>query len=190
MDVILLNSGGLDSLASAIIAKQNNHTLRSVHVKFNYPIADIALTAAQAIADEYCDSHKIINLTDLDPVGTEYGDRFRPVPYQQAILCTIGADIAQKTKLTRVISGVRRAEIFYSIDSYKEHLEMSLNQFRISEHNDLHFMFPLQNIPLNEKQVFYDIIKDSPVLHDTVSCLNVPACGICIKCLFRQEYSI
>lgn len=187
MRVLLLNGGGIDSLAVAMLLKASEHDVMSLHVDLGYPNAEPCRNAAELIATTYCSSHKLITLNGLDAMGVDpaIDTRYRPIQYQQLVLSSIGCSHAQMNGITYVTSGFRHG---FLTNEFKPRLNGLLAQVKLSYLNPILVEHPLAG--LSGDDAVFGIIQNSPILHQTVSCLQLPACGVCSKCLLRAKYNI
>jgi 7-cyano-7-deazaguanine synthase in queuosine biosynthesis len=187
MKVLLLNGGGVDTLACAIILQASGHEAHSLHIDFGYPNSASCKVAAEIIATTHCVDHKVITVQGLDPMGFDpvINDRYRPVQYQQLILSGIGSSHAQINGFTHVVSGFRH---HFLTNQFKDLFNQLLSQVRLHYINPIRVDHPLAGITTD--QALFDIMKGSAILHDTVSCLFDPPCRTCSKCKFRSQFGI
>ncbi len=188
MKVLLLNGGGIDSLAVAMILQKSGHEVHSLHVDFGYPSSIPEKAAAELIASTYCADHLNISMSGLDAMGLDASiePRFRPVQYQQLLLTTIGASHAQMNDMPYVVTGVRGNAIVGA--EFKPLFEELVRQVNLKYLKPISVVHPLETVTSTD--ALYALVEDSPILHDTVSCLALPACGTCLKCVFRAKYGI
>ena len=190
MKTILLNSGGLDSLACAMLLNQAGHEVHSLYVDLGYPNDSVARVASALVASTYCADHEVVTVGNLPAMGmadppTNIG--FRPVAYQPMLLHSLAVSLATNKGYSEVCAGVRNnAYVGYEYDTL---LNAYLNKFqRLTGYGTVRLSFPINQV--NTDDWLYSIVKDSPILHQTVSCLSLPPCGACIKCLIRSKYAI
>jgi len=170
-----------------MLLQQSGHETLSLHVTFDYPNTDTCRQAAQQIAALYCQDHKDITVHGLEPMGfdPDLNDRFRPIQYQQLVLSGIGCSHAQMNGIPHVVSGFRH---HFLTNQFKDVFNNLLSQVRLPYINPIRLDHPLASV--TEDAALFEIIKDSPILHNTVSCLFDPPCGTCSKCRFRGLYGI
>lgn len=188
MRVLLLNGGGIDSLAVAMILSASGHETHSLHVDFGYPSSAPEKVAAELIASTYCANHLNVSVSGLDAMGFDEAiePRYRPVQYQQLLLTTIGASHAQMNSIPYVVTGVRGNAIVGP--NFRELFGEIVGQVNLKYLKPISLVHPLETVTTTD--ALFSIIQNSPILHDTVSCLALPACGTCIKCKFRAKYGI
>ena len=188
MKVLLLNGGGLESLALSIILKHSLHEVTSLHIDCGYLSSPRTKVAAKLIADTYCNSHVDIALSGLPAMGRVDPtlNRYQPFQYQQLVLSSIGASYAQMNGLNFVSSGFRHRLLS---KEFKTQFTNLLREVKLAGLNPLELTQPLLDLNMTD-EALYNVIKDSPILHDTVSCLEEPACGTCSKCVLRAFYNI
>jgi 7-cyano-7-deazaguanine synthase in queuosine biosynthesis len=173
-----LNSGGIDSLALATFLK--DHELHSLHVHQGHPSSDAQALSAERIAAKYCVSHEVVELHGLRQNPKENGI-VRAVAYQSPILSVIGSSFAFSKGIVSVVSGNR-------IEYLSEDFEPAfLKMMQTHTKDERIFSRPLGKISFED---VYQIVKNDPLLPQTVSCLSLPRCGICLKCLNRTKFNI
>ena len=108
MNVVLLNSGGIDSRVSAALLQAGEHTVHSLYVDWNPRNAIAAKAAAQLTADTYCASHEIL------PWGADWMSRMSfggiGMPFTAGLDVTVGAAFACYRKATGVATGLHSGE--------------------------------------------------------------------------------
>jgi len=189
MDILLLNGGGLDTLAAAMKLQAEGNTVHSLHVICDMPAAAKIQAAAAAIAAEYCASHKEVTLSGLAPWGIReknpFTTRFFSIPQAQIVFSCIAASHALKEGITAIANGVKDREPYGALfePAITELHGMNRNGFG----TPVTFQRPLDGLQMAD---VLEIIKDSPILHQTVSCLQDPPCGTCGKCKIRASQNI
>lgn len=189
MDILLLNGGGLDSLAAAMKLQAAGNTVHSLHVITDVPAAATLQAAAKAIASEYCASHKEVTLSGLAPWGIKTKNpvttRFFQIPQAQIVFSCIAASHALKEGITAIANGVKDREPFGALfePAITELHGMNRNGFG----TPVTFQRPLDGLGIAD---VLEIVKDSPVLNQTVSCLMDPPCGTCGKCQIRASINL
>ena len=189
MKILLLNSGGLDSLACAIVLKHNGHETHSLYVDLGYPNTDASKVASKLIADTYCVAHDSIAVVGLQARGfLKYGhEGFEPIAHQQMVLNTLGASYAQVHEFSHFCSGTRKDTPVGPGYLKGFNSTLAYYQTALIQMNPLELFQPINDLTNDQ---WFGIIKDSPVLHQTVSCLSSPPCGTCFKCKIRATYGI
>jgi len=191
MDIVLLNGGGVDSLAAALILKNSGHTLHSLHVQFDYPASASMVVAAKAIADAYCADQVVVTVAGLVPWGMNAPEatptgRYRSVPNLQLVVSGIAASYATRNGYSYIANGVKNQEV------WGNGFEPAISAL-IANHNHsqlkqpLLFMRPLSAL---DDAAVYALVAGNSVLNQTVSCLSSPPCGTCFKCLLRKSHNL
>jgi 7-cyano-7-deazaguanine synthase in queuosine biosynthesis len=180
MKVVLLNSGGVDTLAVAKMYKDQGHEVHSLYISLGQENNKKASTAAKKIAKEYCASHHSVEVSGLAPIVI---NGFLTMPFQMLTIFVIGACYARQIGCDYIASGNKKQVIS---DNFKQMFADYLRTSRITEP-----VIPM--MPLAEygsmKEV-YDFVKDEPLLKQTVSCNHKELCKTCIKCIERQQLGI
>lgn len=179
-EMIFLNSGGLDSLATASVLSNQGHTLHSLFLNLGQKNLAPAKAAAVKIASKYCVSHYTLVAFPNDnfTISGQYS-----VPFNTALMHIIATVYARSKGYNYIASGARGV-----VDDQKFN-EALLNLLRTSHINKL--VTPIR--PLSDKAGFpdvYSIIQKDSLLGQTYSCRKEIKCGECDKCLLRIEYSI
>jgi 7-cyano-7-deazaguanine synthase in queuosine biosynthesis len=179
MRYVLMNSGGCESLATAILLWKQGHELHSLHIDVGVPSQARNSVAAAAIAEMYCVDHKEIELHGLLP---EINQQNRAIRYQPFILASIGCSYAATLDIANVATG-------NTGDSISEEFEDLFNACHRSYFRPGQKLYrPLLGV--SDFNQVYIIMKDSPLVHDTVSCPEEPKCGVCPKCNKRRLFNI
>ncbi|BCS54056.1 hypothetical protein [Geobacter sp. SVR] len=178
MKRVILNSGGIDSLALAIKCKDDE--LHSLHVHIGVPSSDAQAEAAEKIANEFCASHKVIEVHGLLTPPPE-GGPLKPLSYNTPTLAMLGSSYAMIMGIVSVISGNRNERVNKDFEKYfTRMLQTHVRDERV-------YSRPLGSLKLED---VYQIVKEHPLFPQTVSCLSYPPCGTCPKCQIRKNYGI
>lgn len=180
--MVLLNSGGMDSLATAIILHKQNHELHSLYVDMYQPNRKQGIAASKKIAKKYCKSHEVLDLFQDDryirPIKT--GPQ---IPWMGHLAYLIGAIHARCHEIDYVAGGLKSDSVGKEFNAhYMNYLRANTLRRPIT------LIRPLDNI--DDFYRVYDIIKDDKLLKHTWSCNDYPKCKKCGKCKLRKKYSI
>ena len=188
--ILLLNSGGLDSLYCAQELSAAGHTLHSVFVSLGNTADADALASAIRISNQYCATHRTLQIKGLVP--RQYTNAtFVGIPYQTMILFTIAASLATSTGLRFVASGVKWGVMGYTPQKVQELLSQSFLTTW-----DVTFLIPAGTLTPME---VWMAVKDNPLAPLVQSCNLSPSCFEvnpndrslwCPKCRFRDIYGI
>ena len=200
-EVVLLNSGGLDSALLAKLLHGDGHTVHSLHLALGALNDASTLAAAQVTADRYCVSHHVIDvgygqtsnalwdsaagvLVMHDDATQEQKDdpRFALSQYPVLAMVTTALGVGYATTL-----GV---PVVYTGMS-NELTEVSLAAFdEVCRAVNWNLPKPVIEIPwvgLSYEQEAKSAGADLADFAYTHSCFHDPACGTCGKCLLRSE---
>ena len=187
MDAVLLNSGGLDTLATAKILHQAGHTLHSLYVDVGQVNRIPTLASAKKIADLYCESHHVYNFPEVFIVPIEKL-KSPGVAFQSCFVFVCGAIYAKTIGVDFVASGLKGDAATDNFDScYLNFLNTSK---LTSTPAPIRPLFKGEGSPLPTMEYLMEVIGDIESVKQTYSCNSYPPCGVCAKCLKRQEMGI
>jgi 7-cyano-7-deazaguanine synthase in queuosine biosynthesis len=176
---LLLNSGGKDSLAAAILMSRAGWSLASLHVDAGQRNAGVAAPMAARIAQAHCVSHDTVLIRPSRSwVLEQHGRAF--LAHQGAVLASIAAAHAAALGIDRVFSGIRKDS---QHSTYPTAVQNLIEASRMTAH--ARFELPLWDY--TNEQV-YQIIKDDPLWKETVTCNTYPPCNSCPRCHMRAEW--
>jgi 7-cyano-7-deazaguanine synthase in queuosine biosynthesis len=193
MKFLLLNGGGLDSLAVAKLARQQypDSRIESVYFGYGSPSEPKTSAGARAIAEAYCDKHDHYNMcknengviTPLSNMLVPLNQDFWGIPFWGAWLLVNGYVQATHRGMDVLLSGIWG-------DGYRPEINVYLEKFmacsKITPKRVVHEA-PLFGI---DRELVNEIVKDDPIVGKTWSCNSLTACGKCRKCLFRKLFDI
>ncbi len=188
---VLLNSGGKDSLATAILLHRD-HELHSCFVNTGAPEDAAALTASAMIAEKYCSSHHVIRIGSGPYLATTpslpAAWRYETVPFKLLVMFALGAMYGVTIGAEAIASGAR-CDVFYP--DFPETLKAALAMSR-KVRPSLEVLTPLNLFPGEQSKVnelvVWETIKDDPLWRATSYCNYNPPCGVCYGCLLRKEW--
>lgn len=185
---VLLNSGGVDSLATAIIMSKR-FKLYSLNILMGQTNSRVQADASKLIADEYCENHHTMNIfgdssSDEYSVYRLFTDR-KQFAYIPSIVHLLGATYAISNKCSTLTSGMK--------------VDLATKEWRASFENLCHchsmwkdyhpmFIFPLYN--KDQNYVSSVIRENTDLASKTHSCLLESKCGVCDRCLRRKQIGI
>jgi len=176
MKVLLLNSGGKDSLGAAMLLRE--HEVHSVYIDAGWPCREAAMVAAAEIASRYCASHDVAAMAipnTLSPIPNH-----QTIAYQAQVLHLVGASMAKGLGFDAVGSGQRpdAAE-----RSFPDDLDRMLASSRFF--TPVQFVMPLWTLSQSDSEI---AIKADPLWTKTVYCNCATPCGVCGKCKQRAAW--
>lgn len=191
MKTVLLNSGGKDSLATAILLSREGHELHSIYVQSGMPEDCLGMPASARIASAYCASHHVLTM----PTGPYLADtpnlpeawRYRTMPHKLLVMFSLGAMYAVTIGAEAIASGAR-CDVFHS--DFPETLKAALAMSR-KVRDPLVVLTPLNLFPGEQSKVneiVWETIKDDPLWLETSYCNEHPACGVCYGCRMRADW--
>ncbi len=183
-DVVLLNSGGIDSRVTAAMLVASGMTVHSLRVDWSPPVSEAAGACARRTADLYCASHAefpwpVDWLTRFDALGAD------SIPYTVPVLYLLGAMYAHRLGTEYVATGARRE--VESHPSLFDHLSGMLAADRFSGGKAL--LRPLYDMTADEvdakgRELGVDMAS-------TWSCTSrAPHCGECGSCRRRVRVGL
>lgn len=178
-EMIFLNSGGLDSLATAIILTEQGHTLRSLFLNIGQPNTVPAQAAAQKIADRYCVDHVALEVFGANPITREKKEG-TAVPFLSNFVMLVGAMYASSKGIGYVVTGGNIASAEFN-DAFMAFCRAG---------TITPLVVPIRPMSDKNSDEIYPLIENDPLLKETYSCRVYPKCGGCGKCLIRKEKGI
>jgi len=182
-NILLLNSGGIDSLAVAKkVSRLSTATLHSVYIDVGQLSRVPAKEAALKIAAKYCISHEVMQVFPDDRYHIEY-DVGRNIPFLGAAIFMFGAIYARSRDIDFIASGLKNDGV--SVEFNEKFLSL------LATSKKTKVVIPLR--PLQNYSSYEEIIEDirgDELLPETWSCNRPKKCGECPKCLKRKELSI
>ena len=183
MKYVFLNSGGLDSLAVAILLKNAGHELYSIFINLGADNSETSSVAAQKIADMYCTSHKVITVDGLKGID----ETSKSIPNAIYIYHFIASSYANLMGIDAITGGHKND--FYN-PNFTDVLDLLVTGYKEGKPRTARrgLYRPLKDS--NSSNQTYMIAKDSPLLSQTVSCIEKIPCGECAKCKMRLSLNI
>lgn len=175
MEVVLLNSGGLDSLAAAVQLRviDPDVVIHSLYVSAGQANDASAKVAAQEIADAECASHSVITLE-----GMTYDDPDRELPrlpYRTTLYHIMGAIKCRQLGARYLAAGI---DVFFS-----EYFGKQFSALLAEETSAPFTVIPLHPIRTMSRPERVALVKEHPLASKVVSCEYPTPCGECSKCL-------
>ena len=184
MKAVILNSGGVDSLASILVIKQKweDLELHSLYIDLQSTNRMVSKHAAKKIAEEFCETHNVIEMPDLS--WPEKSIEKKMFPFQSALLATVGANYAKRIGAQVVLMGID--SVFHS-EHYSRRLAAVFNETKSGQEDGVTPIFPLGSLSRKERLL---IAKSHPLGPETVSCWQAIPCGVCGRCKERIEIGL
>jgi len=185
MKAVLLNSGGLDTLAAIKKLRVIDPTLElhSLFIDLGQPNAVRGKAAAKTIADAYCLTHKEFIFPDGLTAEDFEGETERVrTPYLNVLLHILAASYARKLNIQYIVSGS---------DSYlSDDFNAKFAAILAEEGKAPYVVIPVHPLKGISRQDRIPIVIDDPLLNQTVSCNEETPCGVCCKCAFRLSFGL
>jgi 7-cyano-7-deazaguanine synthase in queuosine biosynthesis len=179
--VVLLNSGGKDSLAAAMLLRE--HALHSLYIHVGNSISDVEERVARKVADRYAVEHTTLRLSG-GPFEAPSGlGPYSVMPAKAAALHAIGLVFAHSRGADALASG-QRPDVL--VPDFAARLEAVASMSRHREAMPL--LFPVAHIGHGESDAILSIIGVEPLWRETIYCVQDPPCGTCGRCLKRKEW--
>jgi 7-cyano-7-deazaguanine synthase in queuosine biosynthesis len=187
MRIVVLNSGGKDSLAAMMVLKEQGHELFSLFVDLGVPNSDAAAAIAGKLAENYCLSHDTMSVRSIIRVRHET-QKMTSVPHQTLLVNVLGGIWAYPRGIDVIASGERRSPVQRSI-SGNDHMkfeEMMGSIFTVG----LYCKPPTVIAPVKEwtNDQIFEKVKSEPLWSQTVTCNEWPPCGTCGRCILRARW--
>lgn len=198
--VIVLASGGMDSLSTAYLYKYNNYDVKLLYVNYGQRNAKEELKTVEWFSKEYKteliihDTNELKNfksaLINLDRNFTAELDAestMSYVPLRNLFLATLGGMYAEELNINRVALGLCLTDALNYPDNSMRFMYLLNNQYKASTKPDtrIDFRAPLINLLKSE---FIPVMKEIGFnIEKTFSCYNpvngepCNSCGACLK---------
>ena len=196
---IILLSGGLDSLVSLGLKKEELNVTMALTFDYGQKSALKEIEASQKICEYYEIEHKVIKLDWLkditqtslvsnNPVPTaKKGDSVENtkavwVPNRNGLFLNIAACFADSYGYDYILIGANFEEAQTFSDNTKEFIDSVNEEFKLSTQHPPKVVAPLIN--LNKNDIVMLALKNSVPLNLTMSCYNDGEghCGECDSC--------
>ena len=187
MHGLLLNSGGPEALWCARDRTVAGDTLQSLFISISNPPDTESKAAAEAIAQQYCQSHHNILVEGMLPRIAPNRPAYTSTPYQTIVLLTLTASIAVSLNISQIVSGLHFSELGYPIEDFQAIMDESyMTTWNLTWH------FPL--LTVSGSNLVRDVKKHAlfPMTH---SCINTPICAAsktheeyCLPCRRRDMF--
>ncbi len=192
---IILLSGGLDSLVSLALAKEEYNIELALTLNYGQKPAKYEIEACRKICEFYKIQHKIIDLDWLRgvshnamvedkalPVGVQEDCSSVWVPNRNGLFLNIAASIADGEGYDYIIIGANREEGETFPDNTKEFIDRVNSEFEYSTQNKVKVVAPLINFDKND--IVKQAIEHSAPLEMVHSCYDSGEknCGKCESC--------
>lgn len=181
-DVVLLNSGGIDSRVAAAMLRASGASVHSLFIDWNPASSFEAGRAARGTADAYCAGHEVFRW----PVDwrTWYPSlRKATTPYAFLGTLALGVQYAHHMGANFIASGVRREVHDADVLGIVADL-LSANRFGTEKA----FLAPVVN--MSEADVTAKARELGVDLDSTWSCPEAPQCGQCSSCQRRVREGV
>ena len=181
--VLLLNGGGVDTLAVVLKLIALGYEVHSLLLNIGQLNAERIKEAARTIAREYCASHTELDMFQKGEFVRQTERGITGVAFQAGVIFMIGAMYARAKGFDYLASGLKNDAVEEGFN--EAFLELCRKQKMAKP---VIPMRPLSN--LTEFREVYEIVKNDPLLKETYSCHTDPKCGVCEICKQRVEHGI
>jgi len=180
MEAVLLNSGGIDTLASIVAMKEADSelVLHSLTVWIGQKNFGPAHRAAQEIAGKHCVTTDLMLLGDF---AFKENGAFK-IPYRMVLFHMAAAIKARHYGVEYIISGID--------DGFSENFGRKVTDMLTEESRAPYapvVICPVRKLSRGER-IF--LAKKDPLFPITVSCEEAEPCCVCQKCLDRRAAGI
>jgi len=183
-EVVLLNSGGIDSRVVAAMLKASEATVHSLTLDWNPGARHRVLPAALATAGMYADSHFVFEYPVDWMLWSSVIRRVR-MPFAAFAAVAIGSQYAAQRDVSWVATGRRYQSVEVPAGSTDQMQEV-LNQSRLS--SKLVLLSPV--FDLDDAGVNAKALELGVDLTSTESCLEPERCATCASCKRRERFGL
>jgi 7-cyano-7-deazaguanine synthase len=179
-EVVLLNSGGLDSRVSAAILSSSGMTVHSLFIDWIPDAREAVMAASQRTADLFCESHLVFPFPFdwgiyIDNIGR------KAMPYTYVTSLALAATYAHSRGIDFIASGLS------DYSSFKE--DSWVGKYQDVFNSDAPCGGKTILLPvfrMNTEEVVSRGIELGAEIETTYSCLaSIPPCGTCFSCKRR-----
>lgn len=176
--VLCLFSGGIDSTVLVKHYLDRGWDVVTLNVDYGQAIAPREKEAVTDIGRELGFPVRFVNTVLLFADGFFY-------PIRNAHLLTVAINQAYELKIPRVAIGCNQGEF---LDQRPEFIDRFNFMQEYCLKKPIWVLAPFAN--WSSERVIRHGLKIKVPLHLTVSCMEIPACGECLKCKLRKKYKI
>jgi len=182
MEAIFLNSGGLDTFATAKLLSKRKHELHSIYIDFNQKNRVACLAASKKIAWWFCANHHVVTVAPLGELRMMNRDD-PGIGFQGAVVHSLAASYARAKGIKFIVSATKA-------DSQKsDFTQVFMDMLKCHTRAEpIALIRPLEKIKSTKDIV--EIIGNDPRARETHSCRHNIPCGVCVKCKDRVKYGV
>lgn len=191
-NVLLLNSGGLDSMVVAKILANQGYNLYSLYIDYGMENSEQALASAKNISNKYCTlGHEVLSLHSdkRDNFSTTYrkttDHSYAGIPFSGTVNALLGSLIAHNNDIGYVAGG-RKNDLGNDVDYWLESLRTLMSTHQ-NYREPVIFLKPIGSYTTVKETVDRGLKEGLTLeeMSETVSCPFKEPCGICLKCINR-----
>jgi 7-cyano-7-deazaguanine synthase in queuosine biosynthesis len=177
-----MNGGGLDSACVAKMLNDRGLWTQSLFLRIGYPAEELQAQAAAETARRWCNDHYEAHL-DLggDPSHRWLDGTLGPAVGWTMLIVSMGIAAAKVHGCDEVYTGLMGSELPANWEQALRTLYHGVNIVRPLE---VPIFNPLASLDKRGALEWAGLLADS--LSYTVTCNEVPACGVCAKCKARD----
>jgi 7-cyano-7-deazaguanine synthase in queuosine biosynthesis len=186
MDAVLLNSGGKDALAAAILLTREGHRLHSLYLDGGQPGSRAEQEISAEIAAKYCVSHHVgtfgfggLSVVNPCPPHPE----IVTIPHKLLFSLVMGAIYADLLGVPG-LGGGHRCDVAPRGFESRVAAVLGLSKLRTAPK----LLLPLGGVDGTQGDFVYETIKDEPLWKKTICCLCETPCGTCARCKMRSAW--
>lgn len=191
-DVIVLLSGGLDSLATVALLKDCYNIVMALHISYGQKPSSKEVLASKKICDYYGIKFEVVNLDWYEKISTNSAlsssnkDEKESywMPNRNGLFLNIAASYADAMNCKYIAIGANKEEAEIFSDNSKEFIQKSTELFKYSTQLKVEVIAPLINMA--KKEIIEKIIELNAPIEFVWSCYDNKNkhCGHCPSCEF------
>ncbi len=190
--VIVLLSGGLDSLATIATLKNGYNIIMALHINYGQKPFTKEICASKKICEYYdinleiidLDWYKKISINSALNSSNKNKNKSYWMPNRNGLFLNIAASYADAIKCKHIAIGANKEEAEVFSDNSNNFIEKANELFTLSTQEKVEVIAPL--IKMTKKEIIKKVIEMNAPIEFIWSCYNVEEkhCGCCPSCEF------
>lgn len=193
-NVIILLSGGLDSLVSVALLTSQYNIIKALHINYGQKPAKKEFEACQDICQYYNIELEVLNLDWYEKISNISQENIRStneksywLPNRNGLFLNIAASYADALNCKYIAIGANKEEAQVFSDNSIEFVNCATKLFETSTQDKVNVIAPLINY--DKKEIISKALELNTPLELVWSCYDDKEkhCGICPSCVFLKN---